>query len=150
MAVEAIINPQKAYQGSVPKKDAPRKSERKTVNPKVAEAPPTKVREKAALDDAQDMEDIADTRRAASVTDAVKNAEGNPGMEALRKAIEEINRNAKNSEVVFGMHDATNRVTIKIVDKESKEVLKEYPPEKTLDMIAKVWEIAGLMVDAKG
>lgn len=150
MAVEAIINPQKAYQGSVPKKEAPRKSERKTVNPKVAEAPPTKVREKAALDDAQDMEDIADTRRAASVTDAVKNPEGNPGMEALRKAIEEINRNAKNSEVVFGMHDATNRVTIKIVDKESKEVLKEYPPEKTLDMIAKVWEIAGLMVDAKG
>ena len=38
---------------------------------------------------------------------------------------------------------------IKIIDKDSKEVLKEYPPEKTLDMIAKVWEVAGLLVDEK-
>ena len=30
-----------------------------------------------------------------------------------------------------------------------KEVIKEYPPEKTLDMIAKVWEMAGIMVDEK-
>jgi len=35
------------------------------------------------------------------------------------------------------------------VDKKSKEVIKEYPPEKTLDMIAKVWELAGLLVDEK-
>ncbi len=67
----------------------------------------------------------------------------------IKKAVEEINKKAFNSEAVFGIHDATNRVTIKIVDKETKEVLKEYPPEKTLDMIAKVWEMAGLLVDEK-
>lgn len=67
----------------------------------------------------------------------------------IRKAVEDINKKASNSEAVFGIHDATNRVTIKIIDKESKKVLKEYPPEKTLDMIAKVWEMAGLMVDEK-
>lgn len=61
-----------------------------------------------------------------------------------------MNKNATNSEAVFGVHDSTNRVTIKIVDKQTKEVLKEYPPEKTLDMIAKVWELAGLLVDEKG
>lgn len=72
-----------------------------------------------------------------------------PGKDALKKAVEEINKNAKNSEAIFGIHEATNRVTIKIVDKESKEIIKEYPPEKTLDMIAKVWEMAGLMVDEK-
>ena len=33
--------------------------------------------------------------------------------------------------------------------KKTKEVIKEFPPEKTLDMIAKVWEMAGLMVDEK-
>ena len=65
------------------------------------------------------------------------------------KAVEEINKKAHNSESVFGIHDATNRVMIKIVDKDTKEVLKEYPPEKTLDMIAKVWEVAGLLVDEK-
>ena len=67
----------------------------------------------------------------------------------IRKAVDEINKKAHNSEAVFGIHDATNRVTIKIVDKDTKKVLKEYPPEKTLDMVAKVWEMAGLLVDKK-
>ena len=67
----------------------------------------------------------------------------------IRKAVDEINKKAHNSEAVFGIHDATNRVTIKIVDKDTKKVLKEYPPEKTLDMIAKAWEMAGLLVDKK-
>ena len=67
----------------------------------------------------------------------------------IRKAVDEINKKAHNSEAVFGIHDATNRVTIKIVDKDTKKVLKEYPPEKTLDMIAKVWVMAGLLVDKK-
>ena len=67
----------------------------------------------------------------------------------IRKAVDEINKKAHNSEAVFGINDATNRVTIKIVDKDTKKVLKEYPPEKTLDMIAKVWEMAGLLVDKK-
>ena len=31
-----------------------------------------------------------------------------------------------------------------------EEVLKELPPEKILDMIAKAWELAGIMVDEKG
>ena len=67
----------------------------------------------------------------------------------IRISVDEINKKAHNSEAVFGIHDATNRVTIKIVDKDTKKVLKEYPPEKTLDMIAKVWEMAGLLVDKK-
>ena len=67
----------------------------------------------------------------------------------IKKAVDEINKKAHNSEAVFGIHDATTRVTIKLVDKDPKKVLKEYPPEKTLDMIAKVWEMAGLLVDKK-
>ena len=67
----------------------------------------------------------------------------------LKKAVEDINKKAVNSEAIFGIHEATNRVTIKIIDKDTKKVIKELPPEKTLDMIAKVWELAGLMVDEK-
>ena len=39
--------------------------------------------------------------------------------------------------------------TIKIVDKDTDEIIKEFPAEKTLDMIARVWEMAGIMVDEK-
>lgn len=69
--------------------------------------------------------------------------------EQIRKAVEQLNKNMSHSEAVFGIHEATNRVTIKIVDKDTKEVIKELPPEKTLDMIAKVWELAGIMVDER-
>ena len=69
--------------------------------------------------------------------------------EAIKKFVENINKNTVNSEAVFGIHEGTNRVTIKIVDKETKKVIKELPPEKTLDMIARVWEMAGILVDEK-
>lgn len=69
--------------------------------------------------------------------------------ENIKKAVENLNKNLYNTEAVFGIHEKTNRVTIKIVDKETKELIKEFPPEKTLDMIAKVWEIAGLLVDER-
>lgn len=67
----------------------------------------------------------------------------------LKSAVSDLNKQMKNSEAVFGIHDKTNRVTIKIVDKTTKEVIKEFPPEETLDMIAKVWEVAGILVDEK-
>lgn len=67
----------------------------------------------------------------------------------LKKAVSDLNKQMPNSEAIFGIHEETNRVTIKIVDKSTKEVIKEYPPEETLDMIAKVWEVAGILVDEK-
>lgn len=92
-------------------------------------------------------------------TRVVENAQSKDGSDAqnreqaaneqLRKAVENLNKNITRSEAVFGFHEDTNRVTIKIVDKDSKEVIKELPAEKTLDMIAKVWEIAGMLVDEK-
>ena len=69
--------------------------------------------------------------------------------EQIRKAVEKLNKSMPNSEAVFGIHEKTNRVTIKIVDKGTKEVIRELPPEKTLDMIAKVWELAGILVDER-
>lgn len=69
---------------------------------------------------------------------------------ALKQRISEINSKLNNNTVAeFGYHDETNRVTIKIVDKDTKETIKEIPPEKTLDLIAKAWELAGILVDEK-
>ena len=72
-----------------------------------------------------------------------------PSNEQIRKAVEDINKKANYSDVQFGVHEGTNRITIKIVDRETKKVIKELPPEKTLDMIAKAWELAGILVDEK-
>ena len=69
--------------------------------------------------------------------------------ETLKKKVGDLNRQLQTTECQYGIHEETQRVTLKIVDKETKEVLKEFPPEKTLEMIAKVWEMAGLLVDEK-
>lgn len=69
--------------------------------------------------------------------------------EALKRKVSDLNRQLNTTECQYGIHEETQRVTLKIVDKETKEVLKELPPEKTLEMIAKVWEMAGLLVDEK-
>jgi flagellar protein FlaG len=80
-----------------------------------------------------------------------QNAQKQVVSDPLKKAIAEMNKkiNNSNEEAVFGVHEETNRVMIKIVDKDTKEVVTEFPPEKTLDMIAKVWEVAGILVDEK-
>lgn len=80
---------------------------------------------------------------------AEQGKEQQPSNEQIRKAVEQMSKNMAHSEAVFGIHEGTNRVTIKIVDKDTKEVIKELPPEKTLDMIAKVWEMAGILVDER-
>lgn len=137
MALKSIANPNAAYQGSVPKADAVSEGSQKKAT-KAAKAPSAERISRAAPFE-QDVLNKDDADGSVKVIGA--------GTEALKKAAEEINRNAKNSEAVFGVHDGTNRITIKIIDKDTREVLKEYPPEQTLDMIAKVWEMAGLMVD---
>lgn len=137
MDIKAIsnANPKKTYQGSV----------------SAADMSPISVEGASASNNAPAVGANESTQPKAQA--AAKNGEETatvtPGKDTIKKAVDEINKNVKNSEAIFGIHEATNRVTIKIVDKESKEIIKEYPPEKTLDMIAKVWEMAGLMVDEK-
>lgn len=47
------------------------------------------------------------------------------------------------------VHPVTHTVMYKIMDTSTKEVIAEYPPKKIQDMVAKMWELAGLFVDEK-
>ncbi len=76
--------------------------------------------------------------------------EQQPSSERLKKAVSEINKKMNaNTSCQFGIHEATNRVMIKLIDNDTREVIKEIPAEETLDIIAKAWELAGIMVDKK-
>ncbi len=73
----------------------------------------------------------------------------NVDMDRLKKVIEQVTSAWPHSAAKFGIHEKTNRITIKLVDKETQKVIKEIPPERTLDLLAKRMELAGVMVDAK-
>jgi len=93
--------------------------------------------------------ELNQTASSVASLDAGEKDKREPSTDQIKKAVAEINKKASGTEAIFGIHDQTNRVTIKIVDKETKDVIKELPAEKTLDLIAKAWEMAGLLVDEK-
>lgn len=78
--------------------------------------------------------------------------EGKPTDQQMKAAIQQANKrgNFGHTNAQFVYHEATKRVSIKIIDSETDEVIREIPPERTLEMFAKMWELAGIMVDEKG
>ena len=127
-----------------------------TVKPVVPEGTDAAARDIGAQLDAttvgvasvQEKGDEADSAGAQTQNQQAQQKE-QPSKEQLKDAVSKMNKKMENSEAIFGIHDGTNRITIKIVDRDTKKVIKELPPEKTLDMIAKVWEMAGILVDEK-
>ncbi|MBI9014625.1 MAG: flagellar protein FlaG [Clostridiales bacterium] len=71
--------------------------------------------------------------------------------EMLDKAIEVANKTLArhNNFIERSIHDVTKTVMYVMKDTETNEIIKEFPPKKIQDMIAKMWEIAGLFVDEK-
>lgn len=49
----------------------------------------------------------------------------------------------------YSVHKDLNRIMIKIIDDETEEVILEVPPENLVDMVAKMCELAGVLVDKK-
>jgi flagellar protein FlaG len=66
-------------------------------------------------------------------------------------AIKEANKQllGVNTELHYRVHEKTNQIMVKIVDKESGDIIREVPPEKTLDLFAKILELAGLLIDER-
>ncbi len=144
MAIEAMKGAGMSYAGSSSASDVKAESQAKVETASNAAASDDLMRKTIQIDTKETDKNGKDGNRDDSQAKQTISENSQ-----IRKAVDEINKKAHNSEAVFGIHEATNRVTIKIVDKDTKKVLKEYPPEKTLDMIAKVWEMAGLLVDQK-
>lgn len=49
----------------------------------------------------------------------------------------------------FRIHEKTNEIIVKIIDTDTKEVIREIPSEKMLDMFVDMLELAGLLVDER-
>lgn len=70
----------------------------------------------------------------------------------VKNAVDKINKllEDKSTHVVYESHDLFKHdIIIKIVENETNEVIKEVPPRKLLDMVAKLCEIAGIFINQK-
>jgi len=71
--------------------------------------------------------------------------------EILKKSVEQANKSLEmyNRVIERSVHDVTHTVMYTVRDTVTNEVIQEFPPKKIQDMIAKMWELAGLFVDEK-
>lgn len=68
-------------------------------------------------------------------------------VKAVERAIKAMQGKATNLE--FTVHEKTKMIAVKVLNSESGEVIREIPPEKSLDFLAKLWEMAGILIDEK-
>lgn len=67
----------------------------------------------------------------------------------VKEYINKMNKELINKGTLFSLHEDSNRVQITIVNKETREVLKEIPPKQFLDAAAKRKELIGFTFDEK-
>lgn len=69
----------------------------------------------------------------------------------LKSILNETNNKIKptRTRCEFSYVEDVNRVSIKVMDMDTDKVIREIPPEETLEMLQKLWEVAGLLVDEK-
>jgi len=68
-------------------------------------------------------------------------------IDAIEKANKAIVISGRQLE--FSIHEKTKEIMVKVIDTETKEVIREIPPEKILDMVACILEMAGILVDER-
>lgn len=72
--------------------------------------------------------------------------------ELLQRSVDQANKTLEqhNRYIERKVHDVTKTVMYTLKDSQTEEVIAEFPPEKLQDMIAKMWELAGLVIDERG
>lgn len=73
------------------------------------------------------------------------------GERVVLEAVEKANRaiSTANRTFEYSIHEKTKQIMVKVINKDTNEVVREIPPEKVLDMVAKMMEMAGIMVDER-
>lgn len=71
--------------------------------------------------------------------------------EEVKKAADKLNKllEGKDTHVEYEPVGKAKHMGIKIVNNETKEVIQELPPRKIVEMIDKLCELAGIMIDER-
>ncbi|WP_025719135.1 flagellar protein FlaG [Paenibacillus polymyxa] len=93
----------------------------------------------------------AATQDGVQTTNRVGTAQKQPTHEEavleLQKVIDAIQGPQKTFEI--SVHEKTHAIMIKVMNKETGDLIREVPPEKILDIAARMMEIAGIIIDKK-
>ena len=128
-------------------------------------AKPVEMPEQRSVEKAADVSNVSTSAQierqvATSVEqDAARGYNGNEEAQAtaaqnamrIESAVKRANNTMRMTKTScqFQYHEDTNRVSIKVIDKDTEEVIREIPSEEALELIQKMWEMAGILVDER-
>ena len=104
-----------------------------------------------ALNNASEGNDIKDNEIKIAIKEEINNKE-DISQKEIRKSIDKLNRFLKdeNLKVVYENHEKfKNSIMVKIINEDTKEIIMEIPPKKIVDMVAKMCEMVGILIDKK-
>lgn len=101
---------------------------------------PVKVVKKSAKEPVKEQIDIKNQDVSDEVVDKDKEV-----IYAIEKANKHIRTYDRKLE--FSIHQSTKKIMVKVVNTDDGSVIREIPSEKVLDMVAHLWEMAGVLVD---
>lgn len=100
----------------------------------------------ASVDQASGIRDMKDM--------ALKERQGTSvsvGQEQLIRTIERAVKSLQGPQTTLeiSIHEKTHDIMVKVLNKDTGELIREVPREKTLDLVANMMELAGLLIDEK-
>src|SRR5690606_28147026 len=77
--------------------------------------------------------------------------EESSSIERLEEKVKQLNETVEifHKQIHFQIHKGTNRIMVQVIEKATEEVISEIPPEKILDLVARIEEMIGLIVDKR-
>lgn len=85
---------------------------------------------------------------AAQTVDAVTKAARAPSTEEVAKAVQDINRTiqAMSQNLEFSVDAHNQNVVVKVVDQQTKEVLRQIPSEEAIEIAKSLGKLQGLLI----
>lgn len=107
-----------------------------------------KISKKATTNEA--MKKLAEQKKEEEKAGEMKGKK-DPTEKQIKAALEQANHQAKMKQTAceFTYDEDTKRISITVKDKDTDEIIREIPGEETLEMISKMWELAGILIDER-
>ncbi|MBD5588076.1 flagellar protein FlaG [Clostridium botulinum] len=69
----------------------------------------------------------------------------------VKASVDKLNKLLEGQDIrlEYEIYGKFRDLTIRLIDTKTKEVIKEIPPRKIIDMVAKLCEMAGVLIDEK-
>lgn len=162
---KAVVSESSPKKMSVPKsspkkvsvpKSSPKKASAVKSSAKKASVPRSSTRKALTSDNVQKLSKV---RSSDGIQETGNQEEGNmdvlfemekePAISTIESAISSINAQMTKTRCAYAYDEDAKRITIKVYDDETDELIREVPPERSLELLKRVWEKTGIMIDEK-